>query len=89
MSRHSGPYDRFAVPPTYSNKGRKPPTFGHVDRKKFNYDEVYLKLIGSNVDLSLFREVLRRFRSDYNISPSHSPNKQERDLWIKYWKTEL
>ena len=89
MSRRSNFHDRFAVPATYTNKGHKAPTFGNANRKKFNYDEIYLKLIGGDADLSIFREVLRRLRSDYNISPMHAPNKQERDLWVKYWKQEI
>ena len=60
-----------------------------VKQKKFiDYDKPYLDLIDPNVNIDKAKEVLKRFRYDYQISFKKIPNAKEKELWKKYWDKE-
>lgn len=72
--------DLFQTNTTYKSTGK---------RKKFiDYDKPYLDLIGSNANIDKAKEVLKRFRYDFQIPFKKIPNAKEKELWKKYWDKE-
>lgn len=57
--------------------------------KKFvDYDKPFLELLGPNVDVNNAKEVLKRFRYDFQIPFKKIPNAKVKEMWKKYWEKE-
>lgn len=62
---------------------------GEKKRKFIDYDKPYLDIINkSNIDIDKAKEVLKRFRYDFQISFKKTPNAKEKELWKSYWEKE-
>lgn len=80
MNKDSFYTDSFHTDVTYRTCGKK--------KKFIDYDKPYLDLIGPNVDISKAKEILKRFRHDFQISLKKSPNAKEKEMWKMYWNKE-
>ena len=72
--------DLFHTDITYKSRGKT--------KKFIDYDKPYLDLLNPNVNIDKAKEVLRRFRYDFQIPLKKIPNAKEKEMWRSYWEKE-